>query len=448
MSKISSNYAYKEARRYSTMTKNIKVDVKHITRVEGHGNIKIDVTNGELKECKLEIVEAPRFFEAMLKGRHYTEAHLITSRICGICSVGHVLASLAASEEALGVVLTEQEMLLRSLLNIGQFFESHPLHIYFLAVPDFAGAKSVLPLIASHKDVVIRAVRLKKLGHDVGDMIGGRLIHPVASGIKAMNKVPTDETLEAIISRLKEAKEYLKTDIATLKSFVLPSFELETEYISLYKEGEYALLEGEIYSSDAGVIDHKDYLSVTNEYLSDHSTAKRAKHKRSSYQVGALARFNNNGQWLSDDAKNVAEELGLKSPTHNPYMITVAQFVECVHLADEGIRAAEKLLTMKRGIESRELTPKAGRGVGAVEVPRGILFHDYAYDDTGHMLQANCIIPTGQNLQNIEENMRKIIPQVLDKSEEEITLLMEMLVRAYDPCISCSAHILEVEFIK
>jgi len=430
------------------MSDNVKVNVEHITRVEGHGNIKVDVRNGELKDCKLEIVEAPRFFEAMLKGRSYSEAHLISSRVCGICSVGHVLVSINATEDALGVVPSEQEKLLRYLLNVGEFYESHILHIYFLAVPDFVGAKSVFPLIKTHKDVVIRALKLKKLGHEIGDMIAGRLVHPVATGVKAMNKIPTPEVLENIIRRLQDAKEELRKDVDNLKTFNLPMFDLETEYVSLRKPGEYAFLEGSIYSSDTGEVLHKDYLKLTNEFLVDHSTAKRAKHQRDSYQVGALARFNNNHEWLSDDAKYIAEELGLKAPANNPYMITLAQFVECVHLADEGIKVAEKLLDMDLKIEDRSVELKAGRGIGATEVPRGILFHDYTYDDEGRLQQANCIIPTAQNLQNIENNMKKIVPQILDKSEEEITLLMEMLVRAYDPCISCSTHILDVEFIN
>ena len=430
------------------MGKNVKVDVHHITRVEGHGNLKIDVQNGEIKECNLEIVEAPRFFEAMHKGRQHTEAHLISSRVCGICSVGHTLCSLATTEDALGVTLSDQERYLRELINVGEFYESHILHIYFLAVPDFAGVKSVFPLINTHKDVVLRALKLKKLGHEIGSMIGGRLIHPVALGPKAIRKIPTKKVLREIIERLKDAKEELKKDIPTLQSFNLPVFDLETEYVALRKEGEYALLEGPVFSTDTGEIPHEDYRKLTNEYLVDHSTAKHTKHTRDSYQVGALARFNINYEWLSDSAKEAAEALGLKAPCHNPFMITVAQFIECIHLADAGIAAAEKLLTMDLELEDPTIELKAGRGFGATENPRGVLFYEYLYDDDGRVQNANCIIPTGQNLQNIEENMRLILPQILDKSEEEITLLMEMLVRAYDPCISCSSHILDVEFTK
>ncbi len=430
------------------MPDTVKIDVHHITRVEGHGNIKVDVVNGELKECKLAIVEAPRFFEAMLKGRHYDDAALITSRICGICSVGHQMASLNATEDAFGIHLSRQEKLLRKLMNCGEYFESHVLHVYFLAVPDFAGVKSVLPLVNTHKDAVIQALKLKKLGHEIGDMIGGRLIHSMATNVKAMTKVPTPKVLTQIIERLNDAKEELKVGAELLKALPIPQFERETEYISLYKKGEYPFLEGNIFSSDTGEVSYRDYRDMTNEYLCDHSTAKRTKHHRESFMVGALARFNNSYEWLSPDAKHMAEDLGLKAPCDNPYMITVAQFVELVHIADDGIAAAEDLLNMKVKLEERSFETMAGTGVGAVEVPRGILYHEYAYNEEGCIEKANCIIPTGQNLQNIEDDMRALVPTILDKSQEDITLHLEMLVRAYDPCISCSTHLLDVKFVN
>ncbi len=430
------------------MSNNIKINVNHITRIEGHGNITIDVSNGELKECKLEVVEAPRFFEAMLKGRRYDDLGLIVSRICGICSAGHLLTSLAASEDAFGITISEQEKLLRSLLNCGEYFESHVLHVYFLAVPDFAGAKSVLPLVNTHKDVVVQALKLKKLGHEIGNIIGGRLIHSISMNIKAVSNLPTVAQLEEIISRLKDAKSELKKGAEVLKTLTIPEYERETEYISLYKPGEYTFLEGNIYSSDSGEISYKEYKNVTNEFLVDHSTAKRTKHKRESYMVGALARFNNSGQWLSEDAKQMADDLGLKPPCYNPYMITVAQFVELVHIADDSIKKAEELLNMSLSLEDRSFETIASSGVGAVEVPRGILFHEYKYNERGFLDKANCIIPTGQNLQNIEDDMRKLVPTILDKGKEKITLMLEMLVRAYDPCISCSTHLLDVKFVN
>jgi sulfhydrogenase subunit alpha len=207
------------------------------------------------------------------------------------------------------------------------------------------------------------------------------------------------------------------------------------------------LLAGNIYSSDTGESSYKNYRDFTNEYLVAHSTAKRAKHHRDSFMVGALARFNNNYEWLSTSAKEAAAELGLRAPCYNSYFLTFAQVVELFHLADDAILAAEQLLKMPLEVESRDFPLRAGVGIGAVEVPRGILYHEYSYNDNGLITKANCVIPTAQNLNNIEHDFRALLPTILDKTKEEITLLLEMMVRAYDPCISCSAHILEVEFV-
>ncbi|MCD6397952.1 MAG: Ni/Fe hydrogenase subunit alpha [Spirochaetaceae bacterium] len=432
------------------MGETITIDVKHITRVEGHGNIKVDVQNGEVKECKLEIVEAPRFFEAMLEGRHYTEASLITSRICGICSVGHQLASVQATEDAFGMVLSKQNRQLKTLLDMGQYFESHVLHTYFLAVPDFVGAPSVFPLIATHKDVVLSALKLKKLGHDIGDMVAGRLVHPISMTPGGFTMMPTEKKLNDIKTRISNARDELIQGAKLIATLKLPDFQRETEYISLYKNGEYAFIDGNIYSSDKGEISYKDYRRVTNEYLVPHSTAKRTRFSRNSYMVGALARFNNNYEWLSDSAKEAAEMLGLKENCYNPYMNTIAQMVELFHIIDNSTAIIDDMLN--KGIkDEKPIIPelKNCTGIGAVEVPRGILFHEYTYNDKGLIIKANCIIPTGQNLQNIEDDMNEIVPKAIKlRTREELTLDLEMLVRAYDPCISCSCHLLDVEFVN
>lgn len=332
-------------------------------------------------------------------------------------------------------------------MNCAEYFESHVLHVYFLAVPDFVGVKSVLPLASTHKDVVVQALKLKKLGHDIGNMVGGRMIHCMALNVKAMTNIPDEKQLEEIIVRLEDAKKELRNGMQILKTLKIPHFERETEYISLYKEGEYTFLDGNIYSSETGETSYKNYRNMTNEYLVDHSTAKRTKANRESFMVGALARFNNSHQWLSSEAKQVAEELGLKAPCYNSYMITAAQFVELFHIADDAIIAAKELLNMDVKLEDRTFHVSSGTGVGAVEVPRGILYHEYTYNDEGILQKANCIIPTGQNLQNIENDFKHLVPTILDRPKDEITLALEMMVRAYDPCISCSTHILNVEYV-
>jgi len=428
--------------------KYINVHVDHVTRVEGHGNIVVNVKEGKIEECRWEVVEAPRFFEAFVRGRSYLEVAHITSRICGICSVGHTLASLKATEAAMGVQISEQTRLLRRILIQGENMQSHVLHTYFLAAPDFVGAPSVFPLVKTHPEVVLRALRLKKLANDLCDVFGGRTVHPITPTVNGFTKLPEIKAIKEIRKRLAKAKPDLEATVELFKSFQIPDFKRETEYISLKSKEEYALYDGVIASTDAGTTPVENYRQWTNEYCVPHSTAKYTKNVRESYMVGALARFNNNYEQLSPGAKKAAAELGLKAPCYNPFMNNIAQLVEVVHAVEESSRLIDELLARGLQEEDRRILIKAGRGVGAVDVPRGILFHDYTYDKNGVCVAANCVIPTNQNHGNIQKDMEAFLPHLLDKPEEEIRLSLEMLVRAYDPCISCSTHLLKVDFIK
>ncbi len=229
---------------------NVNVNVHHLTRVEGHGDITVDVQNGEIIKCEWSVVEAPRFFEAMLRGRPYTEASHITSRICGICSVGHATASLRATETALGVEISEQTEMLRKLLFHGEMIDSHVLHVYMLVAPDFLGVGSVLPLAASHPEVVMRALRIKKLSGDLCAMIAGRHTHPVAMAVGGFTHLPKIKELLAMRERLVAAREDMDETMALLKTLPWPAFERETEYVSLQKDDEYAFIDGRIATTD------------------------------------------------------------------------------------------------------------------------------------------------------------------------------------------------------
>ena len=426
----------------------VNVDVHHLTRVEGHGNIVVDAKNGDLLKCEWQIVEAPRFFEAMLRGRPYYEASHITSRICGICSVGHATASLRATENALGVEVSEQTQLLRKLLFHGEMIDSHVLHVYMLVAPDFFGVGSVLPLAASHPEVVMRALRIKKLSGDLCAMIAGRHTHPIAMTVGGFTHLPSIKELLAMRERLVAARDDMDETIALLKSLPWPQFERETEYVSLQKDDEYAFIDGRIATTDGFTYELPDYRKVTNEHLVPHSTAKWARHNRDSYMVGALARFNNNYDQLHPRAKAAAEELGMKPIVTNSFLNSAAQAIEMVHCVEDSIRLVDELVD--QGLKEEPLPPfpgKGGEGVGSCDVPRGILFHNYVIDDEGIIQGANCVIPTNQNHANIEADLRALVPQILERPQDEIRHMTEMLVRAYDPCISCSTHLLDVEFV-
>lgn len=423
-----------------------RIDVHHVTRVEGHGNIVVEIENSELKTCRFDVVETPRFFEAMLLGRPYHEASHITSRICGICATGHATASLRASEKALGVELSEQSWLLRKLTFHGEILDSHILHVYMLVAPDFLGVGSVVPLVNSHPDVVLRALRMKKLAGDLCAMVTGRHTHPIAMTVGGFTHFPKMAELEAMRQRLIDSRKDVDATVELFSKLPWPDFERDTEYVSLSKPDEYAFIDGEIVTSDGVRVPPERYKEVTNEFMVPHSTAKFTRNKRESLMVGALARFNNNYNLLHPKAKEAAAVLGMKPKVTNTFLNSAAQVVEIVHSTEDSIRIIEELLN--RGVQPEEPAPikhMPGEGVGVAEVPRGLLIHHYAIGEDGRITAANCIIPTNQNINNLEHDMRAWVPKVMHKPEPQMQLDLEMLVRAYDPCISCSVHVLKVQ---
>lgn len=429
---------------------NLNIDIHYVTRVEGHGNIVVNAKDGKLEKIEWQVPEAPRFFEAMVVGQKWDVLHHITSRICGICSIGHTLASVKATEAAMGIKVSEQTEILRRLAIQAENLQSHTLHVGYLVLPDLVGVGSVIPLASSHPNEVALVIRLHRLANEMSDIICGRTTHPQRLVPGGFSKLPTVDELKKLRERIVSSESDVDAFGKLLKALApkLPSFTRETEYVALTDKREYALYDGILASSDGATAPINEYRSWTNEYCVSQSTAKYTKHKRNALMVGALARFNLNHKQLGKRALAVAGDLGLIAPCYNPYMNSVAQFVEIIHFLDDAVMLIDTLL--KRGIKDEKplVTPKAGQGVGSVEVPRGILIHDYTYDAKGFCTKANCIIPTNQNHANIQKDMEALVPKIIDKPQKEVELALEMLVRAYDPCISCSTHYLKVNFKK
>lgn len=422
------------------------IRVHHVTRLEGHGDITAEIKDGILQQVRFSVVEAPRFFEAFLRGHHHAEVVHMASRVCGICAVSHKCAALKATETALGVTVSRQTELLRRLAYHGEILSSHVLHIYFLAGPDFFGVPSIFPLVEQHREMIRRAMRLKKLGYDLSAVVAGRHTHPISMVVGGFTFTHQTEILAGMKDRINEGLEDLRLTVRTLQGIDLPDLERESEYVSLTHPDRYAFYDGDILSSDLEKTVSPDrYREVIEEYVVDYSTAKYARWNRPEYMTGALARFNNNYRQLTDGAKTAADDLGLKHPCHKPFMNTIAQIVECVHCLEDALKILETLLEkgIQSGKEHERVENRAGRGVGAVEAPRGILFHEYEYDADGKCLSANMVIPTAQNLANLEADMRAYIPVIAGEPRETIVHRLEMLVRAYDPCISCSTHVLD-----
>lgn len=424
------------------MKRSRTIQINHLPRVEGHGNIHIRVQQGKVVEARWEVVETPRFFEAMLIGKLWENAPYLCGRICGICSIGHTLASIRAVENAFGIVPSEQTTTLRLLLKHMETLQSHILHLYFLAAPDFLGVGSVLALTQSHPTEVQRALRLKLLANDACDLIGGRRLHPTRTVVGGFTMLPEKAQLEHLAQRLAAAQEDLAAAADLFGGFTIPHFARETEFVSLKGDHDYPFIGGELISSDGVIKKEDEYQAMTNEYCAEGFTAKLSRLSRDSYAVGALARLNNNFGHLHPAARTVAKRLGLAPVNHNPFMANLAQLVECVHVVHDSLSLIKKLLRRKRQAPRVAVKPCKGYGVGAVEVPRGILYHAYEFDQEGRIVKADCVIPTSQNHANIQHDLQALARQwaAQGQADADIELLAQMLVRAYDPCISCSVH--------
>lgn len=418
------------------------VDIKHLTRVEGHGNIRIGIENGQVRQACWEVVETPRFFEAMLVGKLYENAPYLCGRICGICSIGHTLASIRAVENAFAFVPSAQTRRLRLLLKHMETLQSHILHIYFLAAPDYLGVGSVLPLLQSHPEVVQQALRLKLLANDICDEVGGRRLHPTRTVVGGFTMLPDRYRLSQFRQRLQASLADLDASVDLFATFSIPDFQRETEFVSLKGDRNYPFIGGDLISTDGVEKPESEYAAMSNEYMAAYSTSKLSRLSRKSFAVGALARINNNFAGLLPQVKTIAEELGVTPVNHNPFMNVVAQLVQCVQVAREPMLLIDELLTVTWQESRQKVTPQEGIGVAAVEAPRGILYHCLHLDAAGRVVKADCVIPTSQNHANIHHDIEELALFCANqgKSDKEIERLAEMLVRAYDPCISCSVH--------
>ena len=425
------------------MTKvDCNIDVHHLTRVEGHGNIHIRIKEGRLVEATWAVVETPRFFEMMVKEMSAERVPFLTSRICGICSISHSLASIRSLERAMDIVPPPPAEKLRLLAMHGETLQSHALHLFFLAIPDFVNTPNVLPLITSHPDIVQSGLRLKEAGNAISALTTGRFTHPVSLVLGGVSKAPDKKGLAALGKQLKNVLPDLDKTLEFCKTLSIPDFQRETEFVSLYNGSTYPFIGGNLLSTDGVRKDENDYLTMTNEYQEEFTTSKFTKLSRESFAAGALARFNNNHAFLHPKAREIAAVFGLEPVNHNPFMNNIAQLVECYHIVHDAISMIDTLLDDPLEELKTAWKPKAGKATGAVEAPRGILYHHMEVDERGKVVRGDCIIPTTQNNANIHIDLKALTLQALEegKTDKEIQQLCEMVVRSYDPCISCSVH--------
>jgi len=423
------------------------VVIEHLARVEGHGGITVELDGKKVGKVHFDVFEGARLLESLVRGKRYDEISPILSRICSICSVAHSLTSLKASENAFGVQVTPQTELLRELLCQGESIQSHALHLFLLAVPDYLDLPSAIALAAKKPDVVLLGLRLKKLGNTIQETIGGRAVHPVNAVPGGFGTVPTIDQLIALRNSLTEAVKDCDTVIDLMASLPPAEFcHCDTAYAALrspnadnYYAGDEVVVAS---NGDRSRISGAEYKKLANEQSVLHSHAKHSSFGGKPFMVGSLARLTVNPQRLTGKLAAATERLQLKLPATNPMDNNKAQAVELVGDIERALEIIEQLL--HDGLKDErplKIQVRAGTGTAITEAPRGLLIHSYTYDAEGRITAADVITPTALNAANMELHFRRVVEQCAEREDAVIAKRLEMTARAYDPCISCSVHL-------
>jgi coenzyme F420-reducing hydrogenase alpha subunit len=422
--------------------KTIKVD--YLARVEGEGALKVVVKDGVVARAELNIFEPPRFFEAFLRGRAFTEAPDITARICGICPVAYQMSAVHAMEDALGIAVTGPLRDLRRLLYCGEWIESHTLHITMLHAPDFLGYAGAVEMARDHGDAVRRGLSLKQAGNEIIALLGGREIHPINVRVGGFYRTPRRRDLGPLAERLKRARDAAIETVRWVAGFEFPERRRDYTFVALRHAQEYPFNEGQLVSNRGLDITAAQYDDHFEELHLARSTALYSRLKGGgSYLVGPLARYNLNFDRLSPLAREAAREADLGPTCTNPYRSIVVRAVEVLYACDEALRLIDAY--EEPDAPAIPVAPRAATGFAATEAPRGLLYHRYRLEGDGTIAEARIVPPTSQNQASIEEDLASYIGGFLDLPEEPLRQRCEQTVRNYDPCISCAAHFLKLE---
>lgn len=416
-----------------------EITLNQICKIEGHASLKLKIDKNKVKICELQAEEGARFFEALVVGKKVEDVQEIVSRICGICSSAHSVCSIQALEKAIGVKPDESQKALRELLVLGERFRSHATHLYFLSLPDYYGFSSALDMAKEHKDRIDDALSLITLGNKIVSIVGGREIHPF---IKIREPMKNLKEAEEAVKEIEKVKPTIIKTIKLFSSLDYPKLERDTDYFSLHEGNSYATISGKL-KSVSGLIDSEDYKKHLKEDLREYATSKFALKDGKPFVVGAIARIKNNKENLDPESKKFLE--AIKFDMNNPFHNNIAQAIELLQIANR----VKELIKKIKEYEPEEVKIKPGHAVSALEAPRGTLFHEYEVSPEGRITYCNIITPTVQNLNMMEKDIIRYVDILLAKgaSKEEIVGGVEKLIRAYDPCFSCSTHFLKVNWL-
>lgn len=420
------------------------IHVPVLTRVEGEGALDLVIHEGKISELRLRIYEPPRLFEKFLEGYSYTQVPDMVARICGICPVAYQMSAIHALESVFKVSGNDWVRNMRRVFYCGEWIQSHALHIHLLAAPDFLGFESVIAMAQKYPQEVQRGLRLQAVGNRLIALFGGRSVHPVGAKVGGFYHAPAKKDVDDILEQLRSLQQDAKDLIAWTASLDLPEDKQEFTSVALRHDNEYPMNEGRLVSSQGLDIDIEEYQQHFKEFQAPHSTALHATLHDQPYLVGPLARLNLNIDRLPDTVHEIITATGISFPSDNMFHSIVARAIEIYYGLLESIRLLEAYEIPAQPYV--EIKPRAGIASGCTEAPRGILWHQYQVDENGDIEKAIIIPPTSQNQARIEQDLRTSLTALgLNQDDDTLRQHGEMLIRNYDPCISCSTHFLKIK---
>ena len=425
----------------------INLKVPFITRLEGEGALELAAKGDEIETLHLKIFEPPRLFERFLQGKSYKDVPDLSARICGICPMAYQLTSILAMEKLFGVELPDPLVELRKLMNLGEWLQSHSLHIHFLAMPDFFGYDSALEMAPTHPELLKRGMQIQEAGNSLMRLLGGRSVHPVGLQVGGFSTLPGPKAWDTARRQVNEAIPAATALLTWTSELDLPDFTHDFLSVSLKGVKSYPINGGDIITSDGRHFTAEQYPEHFKEHQVRHSTAFYSLLDGKDYLVGPLARLNQNFDLLPDNIRHIAEHHGLVFPNQNMFTSIQARALECLWALYE----AQQILQYEcpTGDANVPYTVKGGECSFCTEAPRGMIFHHYKIEDDGKIGSCCIIPPTSQNQARIEQDLRQAVTSFgLDKPDKDIKQLCEQLIRNYDPCISCSTHFLDFKMTR
>jgi NAD-reducing hydrogenase large subunit len=448
-----------------------KITINPISRLEGHGKVVIHLdARGEVEEAQFHVTQF-RGYERFCEGRPFEEMPIITQRICGICPVSHQLASAKACDAILGVELPETARLLRELIHMAQYIQSHALHFFHLASPDLLlgwdadpATRNVVGVIGAFPEVARKGIRLRKFGQDMIKILGGKKVHPayaVPGGVlNGLSKRDRDNLLEG----LDEAYDTTAIALDLIKGWVDKNREevgrfanFPSNYAGLVDENGFPrFYHGKlrIAGRDGKTLaefDPEGYLEFIGEHVEPWSYLKfpyftAQGYPEGCYRVGPLGRLNCADGMATPRAAEEWKDYKAKAGEDlkgGTLLYHYARLVEILY----ALERAEEILKSEAvcGTEIRIAgNPVNEEGVGMIEAPRGTLIHHYWVDQHGAIRKANLIVATGHNNIAMNESVKLVAREYIHdgRVEEGFLNRVEGAIRCYDPCLSCSTHAL------